>query len=62
MVSVAGSGLYNRRVGERLATVRFLVSRLTYLRILSDQQAGRGWAFVSRGTQALEEKAEISAH
>ena len=55
MVSVASSGLYNRRVGERLATASFLVSRLTYLRILSDQQAGRGWAFVSRGTQALEE-------
>ena len=55
VVSVASSGLYNRRVGERLATARFLVSRLTYLRILSDQQAGRGWAFVSRGTRALEE-------
>ena len=27
MFSVAGSGLYNRRVGERLAIVRFLVSR-----------------------------------
>jgi len=33
----------------------FLFRVLTYLRILSDQQAGRGWAFVSRGTQALEE-------
>ena len=27
VVSVAGSGLYNRRMGERLVIVRFLVSR-----------------------------------
>ena len=40
----------------------FLFRILTYLRIPSDQQAGRAWAFVYRGAQTLEEKAEIGAH
>ena len=40
----------------------FLLLVLTYLRIPSDQQAGRAWAFVSRCAQALEEKAETDAH